>query len=300
MSIPLTGPIVPQSPDIEALVSSKDIGKTVSGRTAEEKLVPVDNDEVIILDSEDGGKAKRLKLSGLPGAPGAGVSVLGDLLDVDVDTVPPDDGDPIVWDAAGQVYRPGSPLQGPQGDQGIQGPAGADGAQGPQGDQGIQGPAGADGAQGPQGDQGIQGPAGADGAQGPQGEQGIQGPAGADGAQGPQGDQGIQGPAGADGAQGPQGEQGIQGPAGADGATGATGPQGPQGPAGQDGDASGAVTAHEAAPDPHAGYLKDDGARLLPADYAPSDSRQVIHKGYADALSKWEVSIPLVAKNFTF
>ena len=83
-------------------------------------------------------------------------------------------------------------------------------------------------------------------------------------------------------------------------ATGATGPQGPQGPAGQDGDASGAVTAHEAAPDPHAGYLKDDGARLLPADYAPSDSRQVIHKGYADALSKWEVSIPLVAKNFTF
>jgi hypothetical protein len=66
-------------------------------------------------------------------------------------------------------------LTGPQGPQGDPGPAGAAGAQGPQG---IQGPAGAAGAQGPQG---IQGPAGAAGAQG------IQGPAGAAGAQGPAG-----------------------------------------------------------------------------------------------------------------
>ncbi|KMQ34539.1 hypothetical protein TU53_10090, partial [Bacillus cereus] len=54
----------------------------------------------------------------------------------------------------------------PQGPQGIQGPAGATGAQGPQG---IQGPAGATGATGPQGPQGIQGPAGATGATGPAG-----------------------------------------------------------------------------------------------------------------------------------
>jgi len=74
------------------------------------------------------------------------------------------------------------------------------------------------------GPQGIQGPAGADGATGPQGPQGIQGPAGADGATGPQGPQGIQGPAGADGAVG---ATGPAGPAGPTGATGATGPAGP-------------------------------------------------------------------------
>ena len=65
-----------------------------------------------------------------------------------------------------------------------------------------------DGAVGPRCPQGLQGPAGADGADGavgPQGPQGPQGPAGADGADGavgPQGPQGLQGPAGADGADG--------------------------------------------------------------------------------------------------
>ena len=49
---------------------------------------------------------------------------------------------------------------------------------------------------------------------------------------------GVQGPAGADGAEGPQGPQGLQGPAGADGAEGPQGPQGPQGPAGADGNGS--------------------------------------------------------------
>jgi hypothetical protein len=105
----------------------------------------------------------------------------------------------------------GNNTPGPQGSQGIQGPAGNDGATGPQGPQGIQGPAGNDGATGPQGPQGIQGPAGNDGATGPQGPQGIQGPAGNDGATGPQGPQGIQGPAGNDGATGPQGLTGNNG-----------------------------------------------------------------------------------------
>ncbi|MCK5073766.1 MAG: collagen-like protein, partial [Bacteriovoracaceae bacterium] len=63
-------------------------------------------------------------------------------------------------------------LVGPIGPQGLQGPAGVDGAVGaigPQGLQGLQGPAGVDGAVGaigPQGLQGLQGPAGVDGAVG--------------------------------------------------------------------------------------------------------------------------------------
>ena len=48
--------------------------------------------------------------------------------------------------------------QGPQGEQGIQGPPGPRGEQGPQGEQGIQGPPGPQGEQGPQG---SQAPAGA-------------------------------------------------------------------------------------------------------------------------------------------
>ena len=71
----------------------------------------------------------------------------------------------------------GSVSTGAAGPQGVQGPAGNDGAVGPQG------PAGNDGAVGPQGLQGVQGPAGNDGAAGPQGVQGPagpQGPAGSD------------------------------------------------------------------------------------------------------------------------
>ncbi len=71
----------------------------------------------------------------------------------------------------------GSVSTGAAGPQGVQGPAGNDGAVGPQG------PAGNDGAVGPQGLQGLQGPAGNDGAAGPQGVQGPagpQGPAGSD------------------------------------------------------------------------------------------------------------------------
>jgi hypothetical protein len=59
----------------------------------------------------------------------------------------------------------GSVSTGTAGPQGVQGPAGNDGAVGPQGPQGIQGPAGNDGAAGPQGLQGPagpQGPAGSD------------------------------------------------------------------------------------------------------------------------------------------
>jgi hypothetical protein len=157
-----------------------------------------------------------------------------------VTSATPPGSDPTHWEMVTTDGATGP--QGPKGDTGLTGPAGADGAtgpQGPKGDTGLQGPAGADGAQGPQGIQGPKGDTGAtgaDGATGPQGPQGLkgdtglQGPAGADGAQGPQGIQGPKGDtgaAGADGAQGPQGIQGPVGPAGADGAPGATGPAGP-------------------------------------------------------------------------
>jgi hypothetical protein len=88
------------------------------------------------------------------------------------------------------------------------------GAVGPQGPQGLAGPAGATGATGPAG---AAGPAGATGATGPAG---AAGPAGATGATGPAG------PAG------PAGATGATGPAGPAGATGATGPAGPVGPTG--------------------------------------------------------------------
>ena len=84
-------------------------------------------------------------------------------------------------------------MQGPKGDQGIQGPVGE---QGPKGDKGD---TGATGSQGPKGDTG---------AKGDKGDKGDTGPQGIQGEQGPKGDQGEVGP------QGPQGEQGIQGPKG--------------------------------------------------------------------------------------
>ena len=71
--------------------------------------------------------------------------------------------------------------------------------------------------------EGLQGPAGADGATGPAGADGATGPAGADGATGPAGADGATGPAGADGADGTDSTvPGPQGPAGADGADNAT------------------------------------------------------------------------------
>ena len=76
---------------------------------------------------------------------------------------------------------------------------------GPQGPQGLQGPAGDTGPAGPQG------PAGDPGATGPQGPQGPAGDPGATGPQGPQGPQGLQGPAGPEGPAGPQGMDGVGG-----------------------------------------------------------------------------------------
>jgi hypothetical protein len=127
-------------------------------------------------------------------------------------------------------------LVGPQGPQGIQGPAGTNGATGPQG---IQGSAGNDGSTGPQG------PIGITGAQGPQGPIGLTGPTGPNGRSayeiallnGFVGTEtqwllslvGATGPAGAIGAQGLQGPTGNDGAIGAQGPIGLTGAEGPQG-----------------------------------------------------------------------
>lgn len=96
--------------------------------------------------------------------------------------------------------------QGPKGDTGLQGPAGAPG---PKGDTGAQGPIG---IQGPKGDKGDTGPQGDTGATGAPGLQGPKGDKGDTGLTGPKGDTGA---TGATGAQGPKGDKGDTGPAGA-------------------------------------------------------------------------------------
>ena len=156
--------------------------------------------------------------------------------------------------------------EGPQGAQGIQGPAGndgIDGAQGPQGVQGAtgpQGPIGLTGATGPQGIQGVAGATGAQGSTGPQGATGAQGPAGTNGNDGVDGngiasttdngdgtftltyDDGttfttsdLTGPQGATGATGPQGPIGLTGATGSQGIQGVAGATGAQGVAGTNG-----------------------------------------------------------------
>lgn len=75
------------------------------------------------------------------------------------DTAEGDPGDGWVWDGA--QWSNVGPIRGPAGPAGADG---ADGAQGPAGAQGPQGPAGAQGPEGPQGPQGPQGPEGPAGA----------------------------------------------------------------------------------------------------------------------------------------
>lgn len=154
----------------------------------------------------------------VPGPPGPGINVIGELADPADLPATANSGDSYLiagdlwtftetdgWVNAGHI-------QGPQGEPGPQGPAGADSTV--PGPAGPQGPTGATGPQGPQGDTGPAGAAGATGATGPQGPTGAQGPAGATGATGPQG------PAGATGATGPQGDPGPAGPQGDPGEAG--------------------------------------------------------------------------------
>jgi hypothetical protein len=164
------------------------------------------------------------------GDQGDGIQIVGSVPEVDsLDAgytgsvgdlfIAQDTGNGHVWD--GVMWNDIGQIRGPQGIQGVAGPAGADGPQG------VQGPQGADGPQGPQGiqgDQGIEGPAGPQGIQGIQGPQGDQGVAGPQGSAGADGDDGLsayqvwlnEGNSGSeavflDSLRGPEGPQGIQG-----------------------------------------------------------------------------------------
>lgn len=119
------------------------------GDTGEKGDDGKDGTSVNILGSYD--TEAELRAAHPTGEAGDGYIVNGDLYVWNLDTAD--------WLNVGQI-------QGPQGEQGIQGETGP---QGPQGEQGIQGETG------PQGEQGIQGETGATG---PQGEQGVQGEAG--------------------------------------------------------------------------------------------------------------------------
>lgn len=176
----------------------------------------------------------------------------------------------------GSIGEQGEP--GPQGPAGEQGPLGP---QGPKGDQGLIGPQGQTGPAGPQGDPG---PPGQTGSAGPQGQTGPAGPKGDPGEQGSQGGQGIQGPPGIKGDTGDAGPKGDKGDPGTPGTPGSPGPGvATGGTAGQflkkasatnydtswggiadadlpatiarDSEVTAAVSAHEAASDPHAQYL---------------------------------------------
>jgi len=137
--------------------------------------------------------------------------------------------------------------------------------QGPQGQQGIQGPKGDPGATGPTGPQGNVGPPGATGPTGAQGPPGATGPTGATGAQGPQG---VKGDTGAQGPQGVKGDTGATGPAGPTGATGAQGPKGDTGPMGTvyDSDQIGTVKAFTGKTIP-TNWMLADGRTLNRVDY---------------------------------
>ena len=107
-------------------------------------------------------------------------NTLGDEGDVYLDT----DTTTLFGPKSASGWGDGVSLIGPQGEQGLAGPAGAKGDTGATGPKGETGDAGAVGPQGPQGEQG------------PKGDTGLAGPIGP---QGPQGDIGPQGPAGVDG-----------------------------------------------------------------------------------------------------
>ena len=121
----------------------------------------------------------------VPGPPGAGLTLLGELddpADLPEGAAPGDgyiiDGDLWIW--TGDEWTNAGNVQGPEG------PAGVAGATGPEG------PAGATGATGPQGPEGP----GGDGTVGPPGADGATGPTGPTGATGATGPQGPAGPAG--------------------------------------------------------------------------------------------------------
>jgi hypothetical protein len=129
---------------------------------------------------------------------------------------------------------------GPMGAEGPTGSMGALGATGPTGALGTEGPTGAMGAPGATGAMGAPGATGTEGATGPMGATGM--PGGATGPTGANGSVGATGPTGANGSVGATGPTGANGSVGATGPTGANGSIGATGPIGATG-ANGSVGA---------------------------------------------------------
>ena len=153
-------------------------------------------------------------VAGVPGPPGAGLKVLGTVVDeADLPSSNQETGDAYVintdlWIWNGTAWFNAGPVKGDKGDEGAQG---IQGIQGPQGVKGDKGDKGDVGDTGPQGIQGIQGPVGPQGIPGIKGDTGDTGPQGVPGVKGDTGDQGIQGPQGIPGVKGDTGDTGPAG-----------------------------------------------------------------------------------------
>ena len=153
-------------------------------------------------------------VAGEAGPPGAGLKVLGTVVDVaDLPSSNQEIGDAYtintdLWIWNGTAWFNAGPVKGDKGDEGAQG---IQGIQGPQGVKGDKGDKGDVGDTGPQGIQGIQGPVGPQGIPGIKGDTGDTGPQGVPGVKGDTGDQGIQGPQGIPGVKGDTGDTGPAG-----------------------------------------------------------------------------------------
>ena len=151
---------------------------------------------------------------GVAGPPGAGLKVLGTVVDkADLPSSNQKTGDAYIintdlWIWNGTAWFNAGPVKG---DKGIQGAQGIQGIQGPPGPQGVKGDKGDKGDAGPQGIQGIQGPVGPQGIPGTKGDTGDTGPQGVPGIKGDTGGQGIQGPQGVPGVKGDTGDTGPAG-----------------------------------------------------------------------------------------
>ena len=151
---------------------------------------------------------------GVAGPPGAGLKVLGTVVDkADLPSSNQETGDAYIintdlWIWNGTAWFNAGPVKGDKGDEGAQG---IQGIQGPPGPQGVKGDKGDKGDAGPQGVQGIQGPVGPQGIPGIKGDTGDTGPQGVPGVKGDTGDQGIQGPQGIPGVKGDTGDTGPAG-----------------------------------------------------------------------------------------
>ena len=102
---------------------------------------------------------------------GATINTINDISDISLNNI--QNGQTLAWNATKGYFEAASSIQGPSGEQGLQGVKGDTGAAGLQG---VKGDTGAAGLQGIQGDTGTAGLQGIQGIQGDTGAAGLQGP----------------------------------------------------------------------------------------------------------------------------